>query len=133
MVIASHQSASSTRVTTRINMNYSFESQNGTEIITLSGNMLSTTDNADVLEHVKQKIESGGNHFIINLQEVKFINSNGLGLLINILTKSRKAGGDTVLASVPDELSRLLAMTKLNSIFVSAGSLEDAQAILHSE
>ena len=114
-------------------MDYSFDSSNGTEVITLSGNMLSTTENVDVLEHVKQKIEAGKNQFIINLNDVKFINSNGLGLLINILTKSRKAGGDTVLASVPDELNRLLAMTKLNSIFVSTGSLEDAHAHLKSQ
>jgi anti-sigma B factor antagonist len=114
-------------------MEYAFETSNGAEILTLSGNMLSTADNAEVLEHVKQHIEQGHNRFIINLGAVKFINSNGLGLLINILTKSRKAGGDTVLAYVPDELSRLLAMTKLNSIFATAPSKQEALAKFKSE
>jgi anti-sigma B factor antagonist len=82
---------------------------------------------------VKGYIESGRNRFVINLGAVKFINSNGLGLLINILTKSRKAGGDAVLSNVPDELNRLLAMTKLNSIFSTAATPQEALAHFKSE
>jgi len=107
-------------------MDYSFKSSEEVEILTLTGNMLSPTDNTEVLDHVKQRIEKGNKNFVIDLRGVKFINSNGLGLLINVLTKSRKAGGDTVLASVPEELSRLLAMTKLNSIFTSVNTTEEA-------
>jgi anti-sigma B factor antagonist len=114
-------------------MEYAFESSNGADILTLTGNMLSATDNSEVLDHVKKRIEEGHNRFIINLGAVKFINSNGLGLLINILTKSRKAGGDTVLSNVPDELSRLLAMTKLNSIFATAPNQQEALAKFKSE
>lgn len=114
-------------------MEYSFENAPPAEVLTLRGNMLSATDNSEVLDQVKSRIEQGRNKFIINLSEVRFINSNGLGLLINILTKSRKAGGDAVLASVPDELSRLLAMTKLNSIFVTASGKEEALTKFKSE
>lgn len=114
-------------------MEYSFESESGAEVLVLSGNMLSSADNTEVLDLVRQHIEQGHNRFVINLHAVKFINSNGLGLLINILTKSRKAGGDAVLASVPDELARLLAMTKLNSIFATAANQHEALAHFKSE
>jgi len=103
-------------------MDYKLENINGLKVLTFSGNMLTGTENNPILSEVKESIDSGENRFIINLGGIKFMNSTGLSLLINILTKSRKSGGEVVLADIPDDLNKLLVMTKLNSIFITKES-----------
>ena len=38
------------------------------------------------------------------------MNSTGLNILINILTKSRNAGGETVIANIPEKVKQLMIM-----------------------
>ncbi|MCB0494437.1 MAG: STAS domain-containing protein, partial [Cyclobacteriaceae bacterium] len=45
------------------------------------------------------------------------INSSGLGVLITLLTKARKVGGEVVLANPSAYIKNLLLITKLNTIF----------------
>ena len=61
---------------------------------------------------------------------MKFINSTGLSVLINILTKSKNAGGDMVIVSIPEQLSNLLVITKLTDVFPQAATKEEAIASL---
>jgi len=53
----------------------------------------------------------------INLSDVNYIDSSGLGLLIVLLTKFRNKGGDVVLINLSEHVKNLLLITKLNSIF----------------
>ncbi len=114
-------------------MDYKFENIDGVKILTFSGNMLTGTENTPILSEVKEAIDSGVNRFIVNLGGIKFMNSTGLSLLINILTKSRKAGGEVVLADIPDDLNKLLVMTKLNSIFITKESQDTAIEFLRNQ
>jgi anti-anti-sigma factor len=56
------------------------------------------------------------------------MNSTGLNVLLMILTKARKAGGEAVLCNVSSNISSLLSVTKLNSVFSIYGSLAEAEA-----
>jgi anti-sigma B factor antagonist len=69
------------------------------------------------MELLKQNIENGTIKVVFNLSEMKFINSTGLGMLMTALTKSRNAGGDLALSGVPDQMKKLLQMTKLETVF----------------
>ncbi len=114
-------------------MEYKFEDHNGIKVLSFSGNMLTGTENTEILAEVKSSIEEGKNCFVVNLGGIKFMNSTGLSLLINILTKSRKAGGEVVLADIPEELNKLLVMTKLNSIFITRDTQDDALEFLRNQ
>jgi anti-sigma B factor antagonist len=113
-------------------MDYNFDNNGQVDILTVQGNVLTGVYNAEIIEKVGLLIREGSNKMIVRLGEVKFINSNGLNLLLNILTKYRKASGEIVLANVPEELDKLLVMTKLNSIFISRNTIEEATAYLNS-
>ena len=63
-------------------------------------------------------------YFIISLEELAFINSVGLSFLIAVLTKSRNAGGETIIVNVNEKITQLLVMTKLHSIFTVCDSTE---------
>ena len=107
-------------------MDYSFEKADNVVVLNVSGNVLTGIHNGEILNEVTNKISEDQNKMVIHLGGTKYINSNGLNLLLNVLTKCRKAGGEVVLANVPDELSRLLIMTKLNSIFITRDSQQEA-------
>lgn len=107
-------------------MDYSFDNIDSVEVLSVKGNVLTGTYNNEILHEVNERINTGHNKFVVYLGETRFINSNGLNLLINVLTKCRKAGGEVVLANIPDELNKLLVITKLNSIFIIKPTREEA-------
>jgi anti-sigma B factor antagonist len=53
----------------------------------------------------------------IDITNVRYMNSSGIGLMITILSKYRNKGGELCLINPSEHVEKLLAITKLNSIF----------------
>jgi len=87
----------------------------------------------ELLETLDDIMARNISRFIIEMSEFGYMNSTGLNVLINILTKARKAGGEVVIASVPDNIRSLMLITKLNSIFTIVDNEQEAQKILLKE
>jgi len=66
---------------------------------------------------VMKVLEEGAMHVTMDLTEVTFIDSAGLGLLIGLRQTARQRGGDFNLAGVNDQVLPLFQMTRLNRIF----------------
>src|SRR6266446_10127883 len=54
---------------------------------------------------------------VLHLEEVVFIDSSGLGMLVRLLTSTRRAGGDLKLCNVPPAVHKVLKMTNLIMLF----------------
>ena len=54
---------------------------------------------------------------MLNLGEVNYIDSGGLGTLVSLYTTARNAGGAVKLASLSQRVGDLLQVTKLLTIF----------------
>jgi anti-sigma B factor antagonist len=93
------------------------ELKDGVLVITLEGNLLGEHTNNPVIDFLKEQIEKGNKKILFNLGEVKFVNSTGLGMLLTAITKTRSAGGEMTLSNLPDQMKKLLQMTKLENIF----------------
>jgi len=63
---------------------------------------------------------------IIDCGGAQFIDSTGLGLLMRMQKRCRQAGKHLILVTVSPAVSKLLQMTRLNSIFTQAASREEA-------
>lgn len=111
-------------------MNLQTEIQDGVVITKLEGNLLGETHYQPMVEMVQEQIGQGNNLFILNLEDLKYTNSTGLGGMITMLTKARNSGGELILVNVPDTLKKLIRMTKLDKIFTEASSLDEAKANL---
>jgi anti-sigma B factor antagonist len=98
-------------------MDFTYQAESGVGTFNLKGNLIGENDGIAITESFAEKIESGTKNFIVNLAELKHINSSGLGVLITLLTKARKIGGELVLAEPSDYIKNLLLITKLNTIF----------------
>jgi anti-sigma B factor antagonist len=97
--------------------NYKTSTKENIKTFQLTGELIDRNQAVALLSEIETDIANGKNKFLLNLQELKYANSSGLNVLINILTKARKAGGDVAICCVNKKISELLAITKLDSIF----------------
>lgn len=109
-------------------MEFTHSSDN--QIITyhLKGRLIGEYDGTAITEAVSNDIANGYKYFILNLKELEHVNSVGLGVMVTLLTKARKAGGELRLACPSAIISSMLMITKLNTIFSVFPSVEDASA-----
>ena len=106
--------------------NFNIEDKKGYSIINIEGNLMDSIQVKNINEAVEEKIGNGVNRFIICADKMNYMSSTGLGVLISILTKSRRLGGDISICCVPPKVQELLVITKLNTLFNVQKDLESS-------
>lgn len=96
---------------------YNTNTKEKIKTIQLSGELIDRNQAVLLLAEIEADIANGENKFLLNLQDLKYVNSSGLNVLINVLTKARKAGGDLAICNVNSKISQLMTITKLDTIF----------------
>lgn len=109
-------------------MQMSDRALNGVTILDLDGK-LTIGDSADLLsQNVKRLITAGHNKLIINLAKVPYVDSGGLGQLVQCFVSARKADGAVKLIGLTAKITDLLAITKLVTVFETFDSEPQALA-----
>ncbi|HTY38470.1 MAG TPA: STAS domain-containing protein [Bacteroidota bacterium] len=85
-------------------------------------------DASSLNEELHKLIDAGKNKVVVDLGEVKFMNSSGLGMLIGALTTVRNAGGNLKLARASEKIEQLLVVTKLVTVFEHHDTVDEALA-----
>lgn len=98
-------------------MKFKSKEVKGVTIIELKGNIMGGPDASALNEELHKLIEGGKKKVIVDLGDVKFMNSSGLGMLIGALTTMRNAGGDLKIARASKKIESLLMVTKLITVF----------------
>jgi anti-sigma B factor antagonist len=98
-------------------MNFSHEIRNGKLIIGLSGDLIGEDNGTAIIEVVNNAIQEKVLSCIVDISNLRYINSSGIGVLITILTKFRNKGGEVYLMKPSESVQKLLVITKLNAIF----------------
>jgi len=98
-------------------MTFQSEIKNRQMILRLSGDLIGENDGAGVLAVVSDALQNQISNCIIDISNLRYINSSGIGVLITILTKFRNKGGEVFLLNPSESVKKLLVITKLNSIF----------------
>jgi anti-sigma B factor antagonist len=80
---------------------------------------------ADLIEFVKR----GHRTFVLDLSEVTFIDSSGLGALIASL-KVIGDGGELALCGARENVASMFKLTRMNKVFRMFGNPEEAAAAL---
>ena len=109
-------------------MKISEQSNGGPAILDLKGDPLGEGDAAQLKAKVYALIETGVKHVVLNLRQVKHINSAGLGGLVCVMTALRKQGGDIYLAETQVNVSKILSITQLNRIMEMYNTVDEAVA-----
>ena len=107
-------------------MNYSHEIVNGVLVLRLSGDLIGENHGPELISIINDAINADVIFCAINIHDVRYINSSGIGVLITILTKFRNKGGEVVLVKPSESVEKLLIITKLSSIFTIVQDLDNA-------
>ena len=77
-------------------------------------------------ELINAHVEAGDNRIAIDLTNVDFIDSSGLGALINGLKVTRQAGGDLRIASPTEQVKLVLGLTNMERVLKTYDDAETA-------
>lgn len=78
---------------------------------------IDATVSTDFKSRVVDLIKQGNNHFLLNLSNVSFVDSSGLGAMISIMKTLALNNGTIVFCQINDPVMNLLDMTSMNKIF----------------
>lgn len=79
-------------------------------------------------EQLIDLVNEGEQRIIVDLDQVGFIDSTGLGVLIGALKRVRNNGGDMRVVATTDPVVRTMRITGLHRVFVPYPSVGDAVA-----
>ncbi len=108
-------------------MDFTINQDGNVSVLNLKGSLLADVQTKEILEKVSALVQDGKVNFVVDMGQLKFINSSGLGMLLTCLLKTRKNRGDLILVNVPEQVSNLLSITKLNSVFTTAESVKEGK------
>jgi len=86
---------------------------------------------AEIEEKVKKLIsEEPERHFILNMHDVDYVSSSGLGIFISILGVLKDSGLKLLFCNMDSNIKRLFKIIKLTEMFDILQTEEDALALL---
>jgi anti-sigma B factor antagonist len=86
-------------------------------VVDVRGRIVLGEESAKLRELVLDLLSEGHVKIVLNLAEVNYIDSSGLGTLVGSFTSVRKAGGDMKLAKLTEKVDNLMEITKLYTVF----------------
>lgn len=97
-------------------MKYTIKTVKNIFFITFNGDLLGAGDNLELMDSINDALNQGIKKVVINMSNVKYMNSSGIGVLITIYTKLKNRSGEAVVCNVADAIMKLLVMTKLDAV-----------------
>ena len=102
------------------------EVKDGVVIIHLEGKVMGGPDATMFHGKLHEYINQGKKKVIINLAEVEWMSSVGIGMLISALTTMKNNDGVLKLANITEGIESLLTITRLVTIFSTYDSIDEA-------
>ena len=86
-------------------------------ILDCSGKITLGEGTMAVRNTVRDILKNGGKKIILNLSDVNYIDSSGIGELVSTFTTVTNQGGQLKLLNLTKKIQELLAITKLLTVF----------------
>jgi anti-sigma B factor antagonist len=91
---------------------------NGVKIIDCNGRIVFGEEASQLRDAIKKDLAEN-NRIVLNLANVNYIDSGGIGTMVSLFTSARNAGGDIKLLHLTKRVGDLLQITKLITVFES--------------
>ena len=89
----------------------------GVTIVDCSGRITLGEGSVILRDTVRELLGKGNKKIVLNLQDVNYIDSSGIGELVSAFTAVRKEGGELKLLNLTKKVHDLLQITKLYTVF----------------
>jgi len=114
----------------QIDVDVSTQAGKEVQVLSLKGN-LDASAVPDLEERVSDLIEAGHKYLVLSLEEIDYVSSNGLGLLLATHRRLERQGGRLCLAGASDEVLHImdvLGFTRIIRILPDVGAAVAAAA-----
>jgi anti-sigma B factor antagonist len=90
---------------------------NGTSVVTLDGRIVLGEDSKSLRENLKGLIAEGKKQIVLNMEDITYIDSTGLGTLVAAQVSAKTQGASLKLCNLGRKFQELLQITKLVTVF----------------
>ena len=111
-------------------MEFTTTEKNGITVLHLSGKIMGGPEATEINEKINQLIDSDNKKIVIDLVNVDWMNSSGLGILIGAVTVLKNSDGILCLINVSERIKNLLKITKLDTVFEIYDNFDEAAAAI---
>jgi anti-sigma B factor antagonist len=98
-------------------MKVSTRQVDGVTILDLSGRITLGEGSVQLRDAVRDLLAKGSKNILLNLADVNYIDSSGIGELVSAYTTVRNQGGELKLLNLTKKVHDLLQITKLYTVF----------------
>jgi anti-sigma B factor antagonist len=103
----------------------------GAQIVTVNAERIDAAMAIQFKEDMRSETESGAARVILDLSEVKFIDSSGLGAIVAAM-KQLGSGRKLDLAGLTPMVDKVFRLTRMDTVFSLYSTLSDATAATKS-
>ena len=89
----------------------------GIAVVGLRGRITLGEGTEALRDTVRDLLSQGQNRILLNLGEVNYIDSSGIGELVSAFTAAKRQGGEVKLLNLTKKVHDLLQITKLYTVF----------------
>ncbi len=100
-----------------MSMKFTTREVSGVTLVDLSGKITLGEGGLTLRDEVHKLLAEGQKKIVLNLADVNYIDSSGLGELVSAYTAVKNAGGELKLLSLTSKVRDLLVITKLVTVF----------------
>ncbi len=100
-----------------MSMKVSTRQVDGVTILDLSGRITLGEGSVQLRDAVRDLLAKGQKNILLNLADVNYIDSSGIGELVSAYTTVRNQGGELKLLNLTKKVHDLLQITKLYTVF----------------
>ena len=98
-------------------MNIEIRKVGDVQILDCTGQITLGEGTMAIRNRVRDIVQSGGKKIVLNLANVNYIDSSGVGELVSTYTTVANSGGKLKLLNLTKKIRELLAITKLLTVF----------------
>ena len=98
-------------------MKFKTRQVDGVTILDLSGRITLGEGSVTLRDAVQDALSKGDKHILLNLGNVDYIDSSGIGELVSAFTSVQNSGGELKLLHLTKKVHDLLQITKLYTVF----------------
>ena len=107
-------------------MKFSSRQEGDVAVFDLKGGLEGGPDTYAIKDVVTEMLENNHRKFLLNLDNVDFINSTGIGIIAGVFSSISNSGGQMKICNANEKVCRVMMITKLLEVFESYGREEEA-------
>jgi anti-sigma B factor antagonist len=109
-----------------MNMTTSVRNVGDVTVVDVSGRIQLGDESAALRDLIAEQLRKGNRKIVLDLADVDYIDSSGLGALVSSAATVRREGGDLKLVKLSDRVDDLMEVTRLYTVFDIEDSEDEA-------